>query len=36
MVIKKFLKKNKKDVTKNQYAKKITNIKNEKIKNSLT
>ena len=25
----------KKDVTKNQYAKKITNIKNEKIKNSL-
>ena len=26
----------KKDVTKNQYTKKITNIKNEKIKNSLT
>ena len=24
-----------KDVTKNQYTKKITNIKNEKIKNSL-
>ena len=30
-----FTKKIKKDVTKNQYAKKITNIKNEKIKNSL-
>ena len=30
-----FRKKIKKDVTKNQYAKKITNIKNEKIKNSL-
>ena len=25
----------KKDVTKNQYEKKITNIKNEKVKNSL-
>ena len=30
-----FKKEMKKDVTKNQYAKKITNIKNEKIKNSL-
>ena len=30
-----FKKEIKKDVTKNQYAKKITNIKNEKIKNSL-
>tara|TARA_B100000579_G_scaffold434961_1_gene457088 strand:+ start:66 stop:320 length:255 start_codon:yes stop_codon:yes gene_type:complete len=30
-----FRKELKKDVTKNQYAKKITNIKNEKIKNSL-
>jgi len=30
-----FKKEMKKDVTKNQYAKKITNIKNEKIKSSL-
>ena len=30
-----FSKNIKKTVTKNQYAKKITNIKNEKIKNSL-